>query len=147
MVSCVGVLTCIEIMHQSVFALSFALLKNGPFLHLSRLEMVAFSRILSIPKIPVARRSSVSRANPFLIESPGLRFLISLPLSFKVPLRLVATPKIFSSSSVLPEPSSPATPIISPFRALKLTSFSLAYSELKLSASNKTSPISLVLGG
>ena len=117
-------------MHQSVFSLSLALLKNGPFLHLSRLEMVAFSRILSIPKIPVARRSSVSRAKPFLIDSLGLRFLISFPLSLRVPPRLVDTPKIFSSSSVLPEPSSPAMPIISPFLALKLTSLSLAYSEL-----------------
>jgi len=34
---------------------------------LSRLEMTEFSRMSRIPKIPVARRSSVSRAKLFLI--------------------------------------------------------------------------------
>ena len=106
-----------------------------------------FSRIFRIPKIPVARRSSVRSAKPFLMDSLALRFLTSLPSSLITPSFLVATPKIFSSVSVLPLPSSPARPTISPFRALKDTSCSKEYLALKCSTSNATSPGLLVLGG
>ena len=40
-----------------------------PTYSFSRLEIVAFSRIFNIPKIPVARRSSVRSANPFFMDS------------------------------------------------------------------------------
>ena len=52
-------------------------------------------------------------------------------------------PNRFSSSSVLPEPSSPATPKISPLSALNETPCRLAYSELKLSTLSKT-PLGLL---
>ena len=65
-----------------------------------RLEITVFSRIFRIPKIPVARRSSVRSAKPFLMDSLALRFLTSLPSSLITPSFLVATPKIFSSVSV-----------------------------------------------
>ena len=79
-------------------------------------------RIFRIPKIPVARRSSVRSAKPFLMDSLALRFLTFFAVQFDHTVFLVATPKIFSSVSVLPLPSSPARPTISPFRALKDTS-------------------------
>ena len=66
--------------------------------------------MLRILKIPVARRSSVSRAKPFLIASRGVLFLISLPWRRMVPVSLVMTPNRFSNTSVRPEPSSPAMP-------------------------------------
>ena len=68
-----------------------------------RLEIVALSRIFRIPKIPVARLSSVRSAKPFFIESLALLFFIRFAVqasacrSFVSPL-----PKIFSRSSVRP---------------------------------------------
>ena len=98
-------------MHQSVLFFIFFLLRNGPLLHFPRLEIVALSRIFRIPKIPVARLSSVRSAKPFFIDSLALLFFIRFPSSVSVPLLRVAVPKIFSRSSVRPEPSSPATPM------------------------------------
>ena len=138
---------CIALIHQSVFFFILPLLKNGPALHFLRLEITAFSLISRILKIPVARRSSVSMAKPFLMDSREFRLRMGLPSRVRVPLRLVAIPKMFSSSSVLPEPSSPATPKISPLRAEKDTSRSFEYSAERSFTSSKTSPISLVLGG
>ena len=136
-----------DIIHHSVFFFSFALLRNGPVLHLSRLAIVAFSRIFSIEKIPVARLSSVRSAKPFLIDSPAFLFFIALPSILMVPDFLVATPNMFSKSSVLPEPSSPATPSISPRRALNETSRSLEYSALSPSTSKSTPSGLFVFGG
>ncbi len=59
----------------------------------------------------------------------------------------MAIPNIFSNVSVLPLPSSPANPIISPFLATNDTSFSNEYSAVRFSTSNKTSPGVLVFGG
>ena len=134
-------------MHQSVLFFSFFLLSRGPDLHFPRLDIVAFSRMFKILKIPVARLSSVSSANPFLIESLEFRLRIGLPSSVSLPLFLVATPNMFSSSSVLPEPSSPATPSISPLRAEKETSRSFEYMAERSFTSSSTSPISFVFGG
>ena len=134
-------------MHHSVFFFIFFLLRKGPALHFSRLDIVAFSRIFSIPNMPVARRSSVSSANPFEMDSRAFLFLMGFPSRVIVPLRLVAVPYRFSKSSVRPEPSRPATPIISPRRAVKDTSRSFEYSAVRFLTSSRTSPISFVLGG
>ena len=100
-----------------------------------------------MPKMPVARRSSVSSANLFLIASRARRFFTSLPCRRMTPLLRVATPKIFSSTSVRPEPSRPARPTISPLCTLKETSRSLEYMAVRPSTSSSTPPISLSLGG
>ena len=117
------------------------------FLCFFRLEITVFSRIFKIPKIPVARLSSVRSANPFLMDSREFRLKHSLPFSLIVPDFLVATPKIFSSVSVRPLPSSPASPTISPLRTLKETSFSSEYCAVRLSTSSETSPGLFVFGG
>lgn len=53
-------------MYLSVVTFIFFLLTNGPVIYFFRLATVAFSLMLRMPKIPVARRSSVRSANPFL---------------------------------------------------------------------------------
>ena len=103
--------------------------------------------MLRIPKIPVARRSSVRRAKPFLMDSRALRFVQTLPSSLMVPDFLVAIPKIFSSVSVRPLPSRPARPTISPRRTLKETSRSREYCAVRFSTSRATSPGLFVFGG
>ena len=142
-----GVLTRMDFMHQSVLSFIFFLLKNGPTLSLSRLEMVVFSQISRIPKIPVARRSSVRYAKPFLMDSPGLRLSTFLPSKYTSPLLLVAVPNKTERREVRPEPSRPAMPKISPFRAVNDTSFNLTYSPVKCSTRKSSSPMTVFLGG
>ena len=100
-----------------------------------------------MPKIPVALLSSVRSANPFLIESCAFLLLTCFPSSFIVPDFLVAIPKIVSRVSVRPLPSSPAIPRISPFLALKETSFRIEYIPERCSTSSATSPGLFVFGG
>ena len=72
--------------------------------------------------MPVARRSSVSMAKPFLIDCRGVLLAMGLPLRVISPLSLDMMPKIVLRSSVLREPTSPATPSTSPARSWNETS-------------------------
>ena len=128
LVSCEGVFVCIASIDHLVSAfMDFELSTKPKRLCLLRLEMTVFSRMFRIEKIPVARRSSVRSAKRFLIDWRGFLFLHSLPPSKIVPVLRVATPKIVSSVSVRPLPSRPASPRISPRRAVKDTSCSWLY--------------------
>ena len=123
------------------------LLKKPKRICFFRLEMTVFSRMFSMAKMPVARRSSVSREKPFLMDSRGVRLRQTLPWSLMVPVLRVALPKMFSSVSVRPLPSRPARPRTSPERAWKLTSFKRLYWALRFSTSNETDPGTLVFSG
>ena len=71
---------------------------------------------------PCARRSSGMRAKPFLITFFGLVGWMSLPPSRMSPDCRGVRPKSAWTSSVLPDPISPARPRISPRRRLNDTS-------------------------
>ena len=146
-VSCVGVLVRIALMDQPVSARMDFSLKAIPFLCFLRLDITVFSLMFRIPKIPVARRSSVSMAKPFLMDSLAFRFNTCFPSNLMVPDFLVAIPKIFSSVSVRPLPSRPARPTISPLLTLKDTSFKREYWAVSPSTSRATSPGLFVFGG
>ena len=133
--------------HCVSFFIELSLKYKPAFLCFFKLEITVFSRIFKIPKIPVARLSSVRRANPFLIDSRALRFFTTLPSNLIVPECLVAIPKIFSNVSVRPLPSKPAIPTISPFLTLKDTSFRIEYCAVRPSTSNAMSPGLFVFGG
>ena len=72
--------------------------------------------------MPVARRSSVSMAKPFLMDWRGVLLEMGLPFSLISPLSRAMMPKIVLRSSVLREPTRPATPSTSPARSSNETS-------------------------
>ena len=113
------------------------------------LAMVAFSLMSIEPKMPVRRRSSVRRANPFLMAFMELSLWTRIPFRNTRPSSLALTPKMVSSSSDRPEPTSPASPKISPFLTEKETSWMalFPYLELRCLTSRLTSPGVLVFGG
>ena len=82
--------------------------------------MEILSATLSTPMMPVARRSSVSRATLFRMASRGCRMLTSSPLIHTLPEVWARRPKMPSISSVRWAPTRPATPRISPFFSSKL---------------------------
>ncbi|MPN08366.1 hypothetical protein SDC9_155648 [bioreactor metagenome] len=75
----------------------------------------------STPKMPVARRSSVIMAIPWLIASLGRAMRICFPRYSTLPSVMARKPKIPSISSVRWAPTRPLTPRISPLRSSKLT--------------------------
>ena len=109
--------------------------------------MTVLSRMSRMPKIPVARRSSVSSAKPFLMASRGEALRMAFPCRRISPPPRVMAPNKFSSTSVRPEPSRPAMPRISPFFSWNEASFSRVYLPDRCSTCRITSPGSLVLGG
>ena len=83
--------------------------------------MVTFSRIDSSGSSPRTLRSSVSSATPEFIMLRGPSGLTVSPSILISPSTMGSDPKMDSSSSLRPEPSSPPMPRISPARASKST--------------------------
>ena len=73
-------------------------------------------------KQPLSLRSSVRKAMPASIATPGLRMAISLPSMAIAPEVAGVTPNSVSATLVRPEPTRPAKPRISPLRRSKETS-------------------------
>jgi len=74
-----GVLIRMALIMLFVASAIFLSLRNGPFRYFFRLAMTVFARISRIPRMPVARRSSVTSAKPFLMDSRGVLLPTSLP--------------------------------------------------------------------
>ena len=83
--------------------------------------MVTFSRIDSSGSSPSTLRSSVSSATPEFIMLRGPFGLTVSPSILISPSTMGSDPKMDSSSSLRPEPSSPPMPRISPARTSKST--------------------------
>ena len=109
--------------------------------------MTVFSRTESIPKIPVSRRSSVTSAKPFFMASCGLLFFIFLSSKTIAENSDFLSPKMLSSSSLLPAPSSPAMPKISPFCKVKFIFLSFKSSVVRFFNEKSSLPISLFFEG
>ena len=92
----------------------------GPLRRASSEAMEMLSATLSTPMMPVARRSSVSRATLFRMASRGCLMVTSSPLIHTLPEVWARRPKMPSISSVRWAPTRPATPRISPFFSSKL---------------------------
>ena len=94
--------------------------KMGPLRSASREAMEMLSATLSTPMMPVARRSSVSRATLLEMASRGCLMWTSCPLIQTLPAVWARRPKMPSISSVRWAPTRPATPRISPLYSSKL---------------------------
>ena len=101
----------------------FGLDRAGPTLYCSRLAMVVLNVRSHFRNRPLALRSSVIMAKPCSMASFALLKFISRSLKYTRPAARVRTPKMVSSSSVRPAPTSPYSPKISPSRTSKVTSW------------------------
>ena len=135
-----GVFILRAFIYSLVFSLAVFPDRNGPRQNERRDEMTVFSRMPRMAKIPLLRLSSVTKANPFFMDSLGVEFEISLPLRKIYPLDFFAVPKRVDKSSVLPEPSSPATPSISPDLSVKDASFGNESSPERFETLRSSSP-------
>ena len=112
-----------------------------PMRYLFKEDTETLSAMDKTPRMPVARRSSVSMAMPLLMASRGWLIFSSLPLYVMVPALWQRRPNRPSISSVRWAPTRPATPRISPLRTVKLAWRKLlGLMEVKSFTSNTTSP-------
>ncbi len=104
----------------------FLLIRQG-FEKVYRLGRERLFRMVCIRTSPCFFRSSGTRLIPFSIASLALAILITLPSRIISPLVILPiSPNIVVTSSVRPEPISPAIPRISPFLSSKFTPFNIS---------------------
>ena len=112
-----AIFSLLDCTRSRIFLLSSMM---GPLRRSSREAMEILSATLSTPMMPVARRSSVSRARLLAMASRGCLMCTSWPLIQTLPAVWARRPKMPSISSVRCAPTRPATPRISPLCSSKL---------------------------
>ena len=99
-----------------------------PYLQIAFNEAsVMFSSMDIPPTNPSSLRSSVTSASPSRIASSGFLICTSLPSIITAPDCFPLIPKTAFTSSLLPAPTRPPIPRISPFLTVKLTSSTIFF--------------------